>query len=194
MIIGSWCDKNGHKKEASWNDFESQVRSIKRTWKVRPNKDVANQFSIPGNTLATWKKNKEKIFEPFQNSPLKQQRVKTGTYEKLNEAFWVGLHQCVVTAFQSMVLFLWRKLINLLRPSVTTILQHRTDGWEAGRKGNWYFPWVLMCSLKQNNVRWIAFFIFSLDMALLSKRSLGSHKRLLKICTLGGDNLNNDIS
>ena len=27
-----------------------------------------------------------KIFEAFQNSSLKQQRVKTGTYEKLNEA------------------------------------------------------------------------------------------------------------
>ena len=46
----------------------------------RPNKDVANQFSIPVSTLATWKQNKEKIFEAFQNSP------KTGTYEKLNEA------------------------------------------------------------------------------------------------------------
>ena len=52
----------------------------------RPDKDVANQFSIPGSTLATWKKNKEKIFEAFQNSTLKQQSVKTGTYEKLNEA------------------------------------------------------------------------------------------------------------
>ena len=37
--------------------------------------------------LATWKKNKEKIFEAFQNSSLKQQRAKTGTYEELNEAF-----------------------------------------------------------------------------------------------------------
>ena len=39
--------------------------------KGRPNKDVANQFSIPGSTLATWKKNKEKFFEAFQNSSLK---------------------------------------------------------------------------------------------------------------------------
>ena len=54
--------------------------------KGTPNKDVANQFTIPGSTIATWKKSKEKIFESFQNPSLKRQRVKTGTYEKLNEA------------------------------------------------------------------------------------------------------------
>ena len=48
-----------------------------------PNEGVANQFSIPGSTVATWKKNKEKIFEAFQNLSLKRQRVKTGTYEKV---------------------------------------------------------------------------------------------------------------
>ena len=41
---------------------------------------------------------------------------------------WSGLHQCVVVTFQSVVQFFWRKLMNLLRPSITTILQHRTDG------------------------------------------------------------------
>ena len=64
-----------------------KYEALKELEKGRPNKDVANQFSIPGSTLATWKKNKEKIFEAFQNSSLKRQRVvKTGTYEKLNEA------------------------------------------------------------------------------------------------------------
>ena len=56
--------------------------ALKELEKGRSNKDVVNQFS----TFATWKKNKEKIFEAFQNSSLKRQRVKTGTYEKLNEA------------------------------------------------------------------------------------------------------------
>ena len=46
----------------------------------------ANHYAIPGSTLATWKKNKEKIFDDFENSSLKRQRVKTGIYEKLNEA------------------------------------------------------------------------------------------------------------
>ena len=63
-----------------------KYEALKELEKGRTNKDVANQFSIPGGTLATWKKNIEKIFEAFQNSSLKRQRVKTRTYEKLNEA------------------------------------------------------------------------------------------------------------
>ena len=64
-----------------------KYEALKELEKGRPNKGVANQFSIPGSTLATWKKNQEKIFEAFQNLSLKRQRVKTGTYEKLKEAF-----------------------------------------------------------------------------------------------------------
>ena len=44
-----------------------KYKALKGLEKGRPNKDVANQFSIPGSTLATWKKNKEKICEAFQN-------------------------------------------------------------------------------------------------------------------------------
>ena len=97
-----------------------KYEALKELEKGRPNKGVANQFSIPGSTLATWKKNKEKIFEAFQNSSLKRQRVKTRAYKKLNEAL-------LVTTFQSMVLFFWRKLMNLLRPSITPILQRQMD-------------------------------------------------------------------
>ena len=73
-----------------------KYKTLKELEKGEPNEDVANQFSIPGSTLATWKKNKEKIFEAFQNSSLKQQRVKTGTYEKLNEALlkWFTSMRC----------------------------------------------------------------------------------------------------
>ena len=45
---------------------------------------------------------------------------------------WSGLHQCVAATFQSVGLFFWRKLMNLLRPSITTIFQHRTDGCSNG--------------------------------------------------------------
>ena len=105
-----------------------KYEALKELEKGRPNKGVANQFSIPGSTLATWKNNKEKIFEAFQNSSLKRQRVKTGIYKKLNKAFLKWFTTCAVTTFQSMVLFFWRKLMNLLKPSITTSLQHQTDG------------------------------------------------------------------
>ena len=45
--------------------------------KGRSNKGIAN--NIPGSSYATWKKNKETIFDVFQNFSLKQQTVKTGS-------------------------------------------------------------------------------------------------------------------
>ena len=48
-----------------------KYEALKELEKGRPNKDVANQFSIPGGAVVTWKKNKEKMFEAFQNSSLK---------------------------------------------------------------------------------------------------------------------------
>ena len=63
-----------------------KYEALKGLKKGRPDKDAANQFSFPGSTLVTWKKQKEKIFEGFQNSSLNRQSVKTGTYKKLIEA------------------------------------------------------------------------------------------------------------
>ena len=37
-----------------------KYEALKELEKGRPNKDVANQFSIPGSTLTTWKNNREK--------------------------------------------------------------------------------------------------------------------------------------
>ena len=41
--------------------LQVKYEALKELEKGRPNKDVANQFSIFGSTLATWKNNKEKI-------------------------------------------------------------------------------------------------------------------------------------
>ena len=62
-----------------------KYEALKELEKGRQNKDIAKQYGIPGSTLASCKKNKEKIFDAFENSSLKCQRIKTGTYEKLNE-------------------------------------------------------------------------------------------------------------
>ena len=53
-----------------------KYEALKELKKSRPNKDVANQFSITGSNLATWKKNKVKMFKDFQNSSLKRSELK----------------------------------------------------------------------------------------------------------------------
>ena len=50
-----------------------KYEALRELEKGRPTKDVANQFSILRSALATWRKNKEKIFEAFQNPSLKRQ-------------------------------------------------------------------------------------------------------------------------
>ena len=49
-----------------------KFEALKELEKGRQNKDVAKQYGIPGSTLATWKKNKENIFDAFENSSLKR--------------------------------------------------------------------------------------------------------------------------
>ena len=66
----------------------------------RPNKNVANQFSFSGITLATWKKSKEKIFKAFQNSSLNNKEWKLEHTKSQMKPYWSALHQCVVTTFQ----------------------------------------------------------------------------------------------
>ena len=45
-----------------------QYETLKALENDRQNKDVAKQYGISGSTLFTWKKNKEKIFDAFENS------------------------------------------------------------------------------------------------------------------------------
>ena len=52
-------------------DLKVQYEALKELEKGWPNKGVANQFSIPGSNLATWKKNKEKIYGKLNEALLK---------------------------------------------------------------------------------------------------------------------------
>ena len=43
---------------------------------VQTNKEVAQLFGVPTNTLFTWKNNKDKIFQAFQQGSATTKRVK----------------------------------------------------------------------------------------------------------------------
>ena len=66
--------------------LKEKYEALKDLEKGRQNKDLHKECGIPGSTLATWKKNKENMFDAFENSSLKRQRVKTGIHEKLSKA------------------------------------------------------------------------------------------------------------
>ena len=50
---------------------------------------VAAEYGIPKNTLSTWLKNKDKIFEATnKGSNSKRQRLRQGTFANLNQAMF----------------------------------------------------------------------------------------------------------
>ena len=54
------------KRKHNEGTLKVKFEALKELEKGRPNKGVANQLSIPGSTLATWKKNSEKSLKLFK--------------------------------------------------------------------------------------------------------------------------------
>ena len=63
-----------------------KYEALQELEKGKSAKEVAAKFNVPGSTLSTWKKNKEKIYDTFKTSSLSRQRVKVGAYENVNQA------------------------------------------------------------------------------------------------------------
>ena len=73
------------KRRAENKSYKIKYKALKELEKGTPHKDVASLFGVPENTLSTWKKNKDKIFEKY-NSGLISKRVKPEKYEEFNKA------------------------------------------------------------------------------------------------------------
>ena len=73
------------KHQAENKSHKIKYKALKELEKGIPNKDVASLFEVPKNTLSTWKKNKDKIFEKY-NSGFISKTVKPEKYKELNKA------------------------------------------------------------------------------------------------------------
>ena len=65
--------------------YKIKYKALKELEKGTPHKDVARMFEVPKNTLSTWKKHKEKVYENYERR-LGATRVKTEKYEAVNKA------------------------------------------------------------------------------------------------------------
>ena len=74
--------KRLHKEQ----NLELKYKALLDLEKGKTNKEVAQLFGVPANTLSTWKKNKDKIFQVFQQGSSKTKRVKVDTYDQVNRA------------------------------------------------------------------------------------------------------------
>ena len=76
--------KKKKKRQAENKSYKINYKALKELEKGTPHKDVAPLFGSPKDTLSTWKRNKDKIFEKY-NSGLISNRVKPEKYEELNK-------------------------------------------------------------------------------------------------------------
>ena len=67
-------------------NLELKYKSLLELEKGKTNKDVAQLFGVPANTLSTWKENKDKIFQAFQQGSATTKRLKVDTYHQVNKA------------------------------------------------------------------------------------------------------------
>ena len=66
--------------------LEIKYKALLELEKGKSNKEVAKSFAVPANTLSTWKKSKDKVFEAFQNASATTKRLKVDTYDQVNKA------------------------------------------------------------------------------------------------------------
>ena len=76
---------NSSKQRRIDKSYKIKQKAVKELEKGTPHKDVARMFEVPKNTLSTWKKHKEKIYENYERG-LGATRVKPEKYEAVNKA------------------------------------------------------------------------------------------------------------
>ena len=75
---------NSSKQRGIHKSYKIKYKSLKELEKGTPHKDVARMFEVPKNTLSTWKKHKEKIYENYERG-LGATRVEPEKYEAINK-------------------------------------------------------------------------------------------------------------
>ena len=70
---------NSSKQRRIDKSYKIKYKALKELEKGTPHKDVARMFEVPKNTLSTWKKHKEKIYENYERG-LGATRVKPEKY------------------------------------------------------------------------------------------------------------------
>ena len=76
---------NSSKQRRIDKSYKIKYKALKDLEKGTLHKDVARMFEVPKNTLSTWKKNKENIYENYERG-VGAARVKPEKFEAVNKA------------------------------------------------------------------------------------------------------------
>ena len=80
------------KRKLNAKSTKDKYQALKEVEESKSKLQVAAKYGIPKNTLSTWIKNKDKIFEAAtKGMNTKRQRLRAGSYEKLDQAIFKWL-------------------------------------------------------------------------------------------------------
>ena len=69
--------------------LRKKCQALKDLEKGESSKDVAGKHNVPKNTLPTWVKNKEKLFDKLKKGTnVKRQKLKSGNHELVDQAIF----------------------------------------------------------------------------------------------------------
>ena len=77
--------KRLHKEQ----NLEFNYKAVLELERNKTNKEFAQLLGTPANTLSTWKKNKDKLFQAFEEGSATAKKMKVDTYDQVNKAVLV---------------------------------------------------------------------------------------------------------
>ena len=81
LVAGKW--KYTHKT------LREKCQALKDLEKEESNNDLAAKYNVPENTLSTWVRTKEKLFDTLKKGTnLKRQKLKSGNHELVDQAIF----------------------------------------------------------------------------------------------------------
>ena len=79
------------KRKLNTKSIKDKYNALKEVEDGKTKSQVAAKYGIPKNTLSTWQKNKDKIFEATKKSNSRRQRLRQGTFANLDQAMFKWL-------------------------------------------------------------------------------------------------------
>ena len=117
------------KRKHTHKTLLEKFQALRDLEKAESNKDVPAKYNVPKNTLSTWVKNKDKLFDALKKSTNdKRQKLKPGNHELVDQAifnWFLNMRSQNVPLSASMI---QEKAVNFAKELNTENFQ-ASDGW-----------------------------------------------------------------
>ena len=107
---------------------------IRQIEKGITNKEASEKFGFPKNTVSSWIKNKDKLFDGLEQISSDAKKMRGCDYEQVDKAVfkWFSLQR---SQNRLMAQYSKKRRFNLQKVLIFRPLKLQMDGWISGKKG-----------------------------------------------------------